>query len=145
MTQPNAPTLPDGLVVFLKRECETCRMVAPLLTEFPVVVFTQDDPAFPDGLPSVHDGNLSLSWHHDIETVPTLIRVADGVEVERTSALRAGIDEAVYPRASGCARQPVANDIGPPGPSPGWWVLPRAPYPHTPLPPRGLRDSLWAI
>ena len=25
-----------------------------------------------------------MSWHHDIETVPTLIRVVDGVEVERT-------------------------------------------------------------
>ncbi len=84
MTQPNAPVLPDGLVVFVKRECETCRMVAPLLSAFPVHVITQDDPAFPDNVAAHLDGNLALSWHHDIETVPTLIRVVDGHEVERT-------------------------------------------------------------
>ena len=32
----------------------------------------------------VHDADLAVSWHHDIETVPTLIRVVDGAEVERT-------------------------------------------------------------
>jgi hypothetical protein len=84
MTRTNAPTLPDGLVVFVKRECATCGMVAPLLAEFPVAVFTQDDPAFPDTVDAVHDHDLSWSWHHDIETVPTLIRVVDGQEVERT-------------------------------------------------------------
>lgn len=84
MTQHNAPVLPDGLVVFLKRECETCRMVAPLLSAFPVHVITQDDPAFPHNVAAHHDTDLSLSWHHDIETVPTLIRVVDGREMERT-------------------------------------------------------------
>lgn len=83
MTNPNAPALPDGLVVFVKRECECCRMVAPLLAGLPVTVITQDDPAFPD-TSAVHDDDLSLSWHHDIETVPTLIRVHEGHEVERT-------------------------------------------------------------
>ena len=34
--------------------------------------------------PSVHDHDLAVSWHHEIETVPTVIRVVDGVEVERT-------------------------------------------------------------
>ena len=84
MTQPNAPALPDGLVVFVKKECATCVMVAPLLAEFPATVYTQDDPAFPDTVHAVHDADLSLSWHHDIEAVPTLIRVENGVEVERT-------------------------------------------------------------
>ena len=84
MTHPNAPTLPDGLVVFVKRECETCRMVAPLLARFDVHVITQDDPSFPTEPSPVHDTNLSLSWHHEIETVPTLLRVVDGAEVERT-------------------------------------------------------------
>jgi hypothetical protein len=78
-----APPLPDGLVVVVKRDCATCVMVAPLLTQFPATVFTQDDPSFPT--PSaLHDLDLSISWHHDIETVPTLIRVTNGVEVERT-------------------------------------------------------------
>ncbi|MEY4173275.1 MAG: hypothetical protein RI900_440 [Actinomycetota bacterium] len=84
MTRPAAPRLPDGLVVFVKRECETCRMVAPLLDGLGATVYTQDDPGFPEGLPSVHDSDLAMSWHHDIGTVPTLIRVVDGVEVERT-------------------------------------------------------------
>jgi hypothetical protein len=84
MTQPGAPSLPDGLVVFVKRECETCKMVAPLLERFDVTVYTQDDPNFPAGGHPIHDHDLAFSWHHDIETVPTLIRVVEGVEVERT-------------------------------------------------------------
>lgn len=78
------PALPNGLVVFVKEECETCRMVAPVLAHFEAVVFTQDDPTFPATVSPVHDADLALSWHHDIETVPTLIRVVDGIEVERT-------------------------------------------------------------
>jgi hypothetical protein len=78
------PILPDGLVVVVKRECETCRMVAPLLRDLPATVYTQDDPTFPEGVAAVHDDDLAVSWHYDIETVPTLIRVVDGREVERT-------------------------------------------------------------
>lgn len=84
MTQPGAPTLPDGLVVILKRECATCVMVVPLLAQFATTVYTQDDPTFPDGIAALHDADLSVSWHYDIETVPTLIKVVDGVEVDRT-------------------------------------------------------------
>lgn len=84
MTQPGAPTLPDGLVVILKRECATCVMVVPLLGQFATTVYTQDDPTFPDGIAALHDADLSVSWHYDIETVPTLIKVVDGVEVDRT-------------------------------------------------------------
>src|SRR5215204_4838071 len=83
------PSLPDGLVVVVKEECETCRTVAPLLAELAkagerLTVYTQDDPSFPPGVDALHDGDLAVSWHHDIETVPTLIRVVDGVETERT-------------------------------------------------------------
>ena len=84
MSRGTAPLLPDGLVVVVKRECETCRMVAPLLAEIGATVYTQDDPAFPEGVPAIHDEELAVSWHHEIETVPTLIRVVGGVEVERT-------------------------------------------------------------
>ena len=83
MSRAGAPTLPDGLVVVVKRECETCVMVAPLLPLFAAVVYTQDDPAFPDAS-AVHDADLAVSWHYDIDTVPTLIKVVDGVEVDRT-------------------------------------------------------------
>ena len=81
---PFRPTLPDGLVVIVKRECETCKMVAPLLAEFEATIYTQDDPAFPADADPKYDADLSISWHYDIETVPTLIRVIDGQEVERT-------------------------------------------------------------
>jgi len=84
VSRGTAPLLPDGLVVVVKRECETCRMVAPLLAEIGATVYTQDDPAFPEGVPAIHDEELAVSWHHEIETVPTLIRVVGGVEVERT-------------------------------------------------------------
>jgi thiol-disulfide isomerase/thioredoxin len=90
VTRPGAPTLPDGLVVFVKRECETCRMVAPLLPAIAaaaattLTVITQDDPGFPTEPTPRHDHDLALSWHHDIEAVPTLIVVRDGEEVERT-------------------------------------------------------------
>jgi hypothetical protein len=72
------------LVVVVKEECETCRMVAPLLTSIDATIYTQDDASFPPGVDAILDADLSLSWHHDIETVPTLIRVVDGEEVERT-------------------------------------------------------------
>lgn len=80
--------LPEGLVVVVKRECETCRMVVPVLerlrAERILTVVTQDDPAFPAGLAPRHDHDLALSWHQQIETVPTLLRVAGGTVVDRT-------------------------------------------------------------
>ena len=82
------PTLPDGFVVVVKRECETCRMVVPVLAQLHAIetltVYTQDDPDFPERPRAVHDADLALSWHHEIETVPTLIRVENGQEVART-------------------------------------------------------------
>jgi len=82
------PVLPDGLVIVVKRECETCVMVAPVIRRLvemlDVSVFSQDDPGFPDGVSATHDADLAVSWHHEIETVPTLLRVVDGAEVERT-------------------------------------------------------------
>lgn len=89
MSAVTAPVLPDGLVAVVKRDCPTCVLVAPVLGELsagdvPVTVFVQDDPAFPEGLRPVHDADLSMSWHHGIETVPTLLRVEHGVEVART-------------------------------------------------------------
>lgn len=84
MSTAAAPVLPDGLVVVVKRDCATCVMVAPLLAEFDCTVYTQDDPTFPESVTALYDDDLAVSWHHDIEAVPTLIRVVDGVEQERT-------------------------------------------------------------
>ena len=63
--------LPNGLVIIVKRECETCRMVVPVIeqlreTRDDVTVFVQDDPTFPSGMDVRHDADLSVSWHHDI-------------------------------------------------------------------------------
>ncbi len=77
-----APTLPSGLVAFVKRECPTCTLVAPVLArlarEAELTVFSQDDPSFPPGTRVVDDGSLEYSWRHGIETVPTLLRIRDG-------------------------------------------------------------------
>jgi len=79
--------LPSGLVAFVKRECPTCALVAPVLAELAartgLTVYSQDDPKFPEGVPVVDDTALEASWHHQIEAVPTLLRVEDGVEQER--------------------------------------------------------------
>src|SRR5258708_40257957 len=89
------PRLPDGLVAFVKRECPTCALVAPILIALReagqrVTVFTQDDPAFPEGLAPVDDTSLEASWHHQIETVPTLWRVEAGAESARTGGWSRG-------------------------------------------------------
>src|SRR5262245_45495789 len=82
-----APPLPAGLVAFVKRECPTCALVAPVLRELasraPLTVYSQDDPAFPEGLAAVDDRELAVSWHHRIEAVPTLLRVEAGAETAR--------------------------------------------------------------
>jgi thiol-disulfide isomerase/thioredoxin len=82
------PRLPDGFVVVVKEECATCQMVVDVLAEvakqLPLAVFTQDNPLFPHSVTATHDADLSVSWHYNIETVPTLIRIENGLEIERT-------------------------------------------------------------
>ncbi|CAN5723365.1 hypothetical protein BH24ACT3_BH24ACT3_15960 [soil metagenome] len=74
----SAPPLPDGLVAVGKADCPTCTMVRPVLAELaarsapPLTVVSEDD-----------DAGLELSYHHEIETVPTLLRVEQGQEADR--------------------------------------------------------------
>ncbi len=89
MSGPAKPELPDGLVAFVKRDCPTCVEIEPILADLAsrarITVYTQDDPGFPTGVPDVvDDTSLSMSWHHDIETVPTLMHVLAGKEMART-------------------------------------------------------------
>ena len=86
---PSARRLPDGLVAVVKRDCPTCELVAPVLSDLHdragLTVITQDDPHFPFDADWVrHDDDLAVSWHHDIEVVPTLLRVVEGSEERRT-------------------------------------------------------------
>lgn len=89
MTTVDRPTLPDGLVAVVKRDCPTCELVVPVLDHLAgsgpaLTVYTQDDPSFPSIEGNVvDDTELAVSWHHEIETVPTLLRVEGGVEVDR--------------------------------------------------------------
>ena len=88
-------------VVVAKRDCPTCDLVQPVLREIaasgaPLTVYTQDDPAFPPGLEPVDDRALEHSWRLHIETVPTLIRIEDGAEAERT----VGWDRAEWTRVT---------------------------------------------
>jgi thiol-disulfide isomerase/thioredoxin len=84
--------LPDGVVVVVKRDCATCEMVAPVLGSLSAkrlvdVVASQDDPTFPDSLPTgtaiFDDRELALSFGLDLDTVPTVLRWVNGAEVER--------------------------------------------------------------
>ena len=80
-----APVLPDGFVVIVKRECATCQMIEPVLQDIAgLTVYTQDDPTFPESVSAIHDSDLAVSWHNNIDTVPTLIKVVNGKEVDRT-------------------------------------------------------------
>ncbi|MEY2454973.1 MAG: hypothetical protein QOK06_67 [Acidimicrobiaceae bacterium] len=82
--------LPDGIVAIVKRDCATCTLVAPVLRQLAAAdglaftVFSQDDLTFPEGIDVADDTDLAVSWHHAIDTVPTLLAVKDGVEVDRT-------------------------------------------------------------
>ena len=84
----NRPNLPDGFVVFVKRDCPTCELIVPVLEVLSLegslsAIFTQDDVSFPDLPITSDDTSLELSFLHEIETVPTLIKVEEGQEVAR--------------------------------------------------------------
>ena len=89
-------------VVVAKRGCPTCVLVQPVLREIAargagLTVYTQDDPAFPEGVDAVDDRSLEHSWRLDVETVPTLIRFDGEAEAERT----VGWDRAEWARVTG--------------------------------------------
>lgn len=88
------PPLPDGFVAVVKQDCPTCQLIEPVLVQLVdaaelVAVVSQDDPSFPDlstasSAPErTFDEDLAISYLWDIETVPTLLRIEDGEEVER--------------------------------------------------------------
>ena len=80
------PTLPDGLVVVVKEDCATCRMVAPVLAELVdgpdrLTIFTQDDPTFPPGVdrhPRRRPGAQLAPRHRDRADAPAGSTAARG-------------------------------------------------------------------
>ena len=96
--------LPDGLLAVVKRDCPTCELTAPVLADLAaragITVYTQDDPSFPETIAApVDDTELDVSHRLKIEIVPTLIRMRDGQEIDRTY----GWDRAEWERVSGLA------------------------------------------
>jgi len=86
----------------LKRDCETCQLVEPVLAElrdeFPLTLYSQDDPTFPKGLGgALDDTSLEKSWRLGVDTVPTLVRIENGQEISRTQ----GWDCAEWVRVTG--------------------------------------------
>jgi len=78
----------DGLHLVLKKDCPTCVTIEAAIIDLvgrdvDLAVYSQDDPAFPASVTAIDDTDLSFSWHNNIETVPTLIRVEAGAETER--------------------------------------------------------------
>jgi hypothetical protein len=118
--------LPEGFVAVVKRDCPTCTLVAPVLSQLdaaaPLTVYSQDDPAFPSGVVRVvDDTSLEVSYGLDLDTVPTLLRVVDGREVERTvgwsaEAWRAltgvaDLGEGLPPHRPGCGSKSVEPGV----------------------------------
>ena len=72
-------------LVIVKRDCETCQMVAPVLADLQNVstltLYSQDDTTFPEATGgALDDTSLEESWRHNVEIVPTLIRIENGRE-----------------------------------------------------------------
>ena len=77
------------LVAVVKRDCETCVLVAPVLAILgqlsTLKIYSQDDPAFPESCGGAYDDTeLAQSYRLDITTVPTLIRYENNTEIART-------------------------------------------------------------
>jgi thiol-disulfide isomerase/thioredoxin len=121
------PSLPDGLVAVVKRDCPTCQLVVPVLEQLandgdePLTVFTQDDPTFPDTLQPLDDTSLEVSFALDLDTVPTVLRVEHGAEVARIVGWsrdewesftgRSGLGDGLPPHRPGCGSKTQDPDI----------------------------------
>ena len=99
------------LIAVVKRDCETCQMVAPVLamlaTAARLTIYSQDDPAFPEATGGAQDDRaLEQSWRLEIETVPTLIRIEGGRETARAVGWDRAGWRRVVPDRVGIGRRP---------------------------------------
>ncbi|MEM7287464.1 MAG: thioredoxin family protein [Actinomycetota bacterium] len=128
MTVLPRPGLPDGLIAFVKQDCPTCTLVEPVLQELEAAgvlsaVYTQDDRSFPAVDNRIDDTSLEFSFRHDIETVPTLMKVDDGAETDRivgwsrdmwagfTGIDSLGLDAGITDFSPGCGSMSVDPDL----------------------------------
>jgi hypothetical protein len=93
----------SSYIVILKKDCPTCALVESVIAQLQagdrnMEVWSQDDPGFPASVANVSDDReLEQSWRFKIETVPTLIRLENNTECERT----VGWDRVEWQRLSG--------------------------------------------
>ena len=59
-------------------------VVAQLASAGVLTFHIQDEPSFPPDVRVSDDRQLEVTWRLQVQTVPTLLRVVDGAEVERT-------------------------------------------------------------
>ncbi len=80
MITPASSAAATRYSLYLKRDCPTCQLVIPAVSELAaqlgadLTLYTQDDPTFPAMPGVVDDSNLAQSYAAGIEIVPTLIR-----------------------------------------------------------------------
>lgn len=87
-----------AFAAFVKRGCPTCELALPVLrridealrrTGGALEVHVQDDVGFAAGFSDARDDTaLAASFRYNVETVPTLIRLADGREAGRVVGWR---------------------------------------------------------
>src|SRR5271154_7077379 len=145
----------DGLIAVVKRDCQTCELTAPVLGELAqaggLQVYTQDDPSFPETVPGrIDDTGLDISHRLKIEVVPTLLRIEQGREIDRTFGWNraeweriagiAGLGLGLPASRPGCGAKNIEPGvIRPRRPSLG--LEPRPPYPKGHV----LEDGDWSL
>jgi hypothetical protein len=93
------PALAAGtFIAFVKQDCPTCVLAMPVLREIEELVgrsgsrlevHVQDDVSFATGFSHASDDTaLATSYHYNIDTVPTLIRLQGGQEDARVVGWR---------------------------------------------------------
>lgn len=106
-------TIENGFILVVKEDCATCRLILPVISELisanKVTIVSQDNPGFPTGMTVIDDQELQVSYHLNIETVPTLIRWESSAEVERTY----GWDRREWEKVSGVKLEADIVDFRP--------------------------------
>ncbi|MCX6599464.1 MAG: thioredoxin, partial [Acidobacteria bacterium] len=83
------PSSTTHYLVFLKQECHTCSTLEPVIRALKAQparlrIVVQDEPEYLADLGAEYDQTLELSFRHQIEVTPTLIRFAGDTEAGRT-------------------------------------------------------------
>ncbi|MDH5737824.1 MAG: thioredoxin family protein [Gammaproteobacteria bacterium] len=77
----------DGVIVVVKKDCPTCVLIEPVLRQIAgkadVSIYCQDDSAWPHGLEVMDDEDLAVSWSLSLETVPAVVQLKAGQEIDR--------------------------------------------------------------